>query len=154
MFIINFAQAPATLVTRSISHPTDLETWHHQFAHIGEETIHKMIRGEMVNGLTVTKFRVTGRCKDYILGKQSRRPFDMDVEPECAPYERIAFNIWGPAWIQTIGRQTMMLVATDQDGAECTTWYLSSKTAETTLSCLEAFDVHAKTQWRKQVKYV
>ena len=53
------------------------------------------------------------------MGKQAWRPFDTEVEPEARPYERVAFDLWGPAWVQITSSKSFMIVATDQAGAEC-----------------------------------
>lgn len=80
------------------------------------------------------------------MGKQSCHSFDMSHDPEMVPYEHVAFNVWGLAHVQTIGGKSLMLVATDNAGAECTTWYLSNKATKTTVTCLEAFDMHVENQ--------
>lgn len=108
----------------------------------------------MVEGLTITKMSVSRKCEDCILGKHARHLFDTQPDPESAPYEHVAFDIWGPAHVQTTSGKSLMLVATDQGGAECATWYLVNKTAETTLICLEAFNTRAETQWGHRVKCV
>lgn len=154
MFLIEFARPPAALLARSLSRPTDFETWHRRLAHTSEGTLRDMIRCNTVNGLTVTKMTTNGKCEDCIMGKHARRPFDAQVDPESAPYERVAFDVWGPARVQTTGGKTLMLVATDQGGAECTVWFLANKAAETTLACMEMFDVRAETQWGRRVKIV
>lgn len=101
----------------------------------------------MVVGLTVMNSTVNGRCEDCILGKQVRHPFNQHMEPETAPYERVALNIWGPSHVQTTGGKSLMLVVTDQGGTECTIWFLANKVAKTTMTCFEAFDVCAENQW-------
>lgn len=154
MFTVPFVQPPTAMVARSLNKPADLETWHRRLAHVSESIVRGMIRDATVEGLTITKTTVNGKCEDCILGKHARRPFDSKPEPESAPYERVAFDIWGPARVQTTGGKALMLVATDQGGAECATWYLANKAAETTLTCLESFDVRAETQWGKRVKSI
>lgn len=154
MFVIDFVQPPAAMSARSLSRPTDLETWHRRLAHINEGTLREMARSNTVNGLAVTKMITNGKCEDCIMGKHARRPFDAEIEPESAPYERVAFDVWGPARVQTTGGKTLMLIATDQGGAECAVWFLANKAAETTLACLETFDVRAENQWGWRVKIV
>ena len=97
---------------------------------------------------------MAGKCEDCIMGKQSRRPFDSVVTPESTPYERVAFDLWGPACVQTTGGKTLMLVATDYAGADCEVWFLASKTKEATAACLEAFDARVETQYGLRVKCV
>ena len=89
-----------------------------------------------------------------MMGKQAHRPFDAKVEPETKPYERVAFDLWGPARVQMTGGKTLMLVPMDHAGANCKAWYLVHKTKENTLACLESFDARIKTQLRMRVKCV
>ena len=113
-----------------------------------------MIHKGVVEGLATTRMSTNGQCKDCIMGKQARQPFNAVVEPETEPYERVAFDLWGPAQVQTTGGKTMMMVATDQAGAECKAWYLSNKAKETTIVCLESFDVRVETQRGVLVKCI
>lgn len=78
----------------------------------------------------------------------------MQPELEFTPYAHVAFDIWGPACVQTTGSKSLMLVATDQDGTECATWYLTSKTTKSKIVCLEVFDTRAETQWVYRIKYI
>ena len=92
MFIVNFMappELPTALTTQSLNHPADFETWHQRLAHVGESTINEMIRDGTVEGLSVTKKSVIGRCEDCIMGKQTRHPFDADVLVETVPFERV-----------------------------------------------------------------
>ena len=61
MFIIEFMPLPpSAMVTRSLHHSTDLETWHHQLGHIGESTVREMICRGTVEGLATTKMLTEG----------------------------------------------------------------------------------------------
>ncbi|KAF5327486.1 hypothetical protein D9619_005139 [Psilocybe cf. subviscida] len=73
---------PTAYISRSLSKAMDLETWHRRLGHISEATILKMMRGEMVIGLTnetLTRKCTVGKCEDCIMGKHACRPFDYEV---------------------------------------------------------------------------
>ena len=88
------------------------------------------------------------------MGKQTRCPFDADIPVETVPFERVAFDVWGPAHVQTTGGKTLIVVATDQAGAGCEAWYLTHKSKEATFECLESIDIRVETQYGLRIKYV
>lgn len=47
-----------------------------------------------------------------------------------------------------------MLVVTNQGGIECAIWFLMNKVAETTIVCLEMFDVRAENQCGWHIKFI
>ncbi|KAF5319535.1 hypothetical protein D9619_008337 [Psilocybe cf. subviscida] len=51
---------PIAYLSRSLSKAADLETWHCRLAHVSEDTILKMMQGEMVLGLTAET--LTRKC--------------------------------------------------------------------------------------------
>ncbi|KAG5735621.1 hypothetical protein E4T56_gene6959 [Termitomyces sp. T112] len=105
MFVVEFSQpSPAALATQSLHHPVNLETWHRHFGHIGESTLSEIVHESTVNGLAVTKMLTKGKNKDCVMGKQTCHLFDDDVEPKVTPYERVAFDLWGPVHVQIIGK--------------------------------------------------
>ena len=65
-----------------------------------------MLRQSTVEGLRVTSMAVTGKCEDCIM-------VDAEVVPKTKPYERVAFDLWGPARVQTTNGKIFMLVTTD-----------------------------------------
>lgn len=154
MFIVPFIPPLNALATRSLNQPANLKMWHHCLAHVSKLMICNMVQRDIVEGLAITKMSVSGKCKDCILSKHARHPFDTCPDTEATSYKHMAFDIWGLAHVQITGRKTLMLVMTDQAGAECATWYLVNKVAETTVICLEGFDTQAKTQWGYRVKCI
>jgi GAG-pre-integrase domain len=56
----------------SMSQPTSLEQWHRRLTHCSLLTIQEMATKQLVNGLKLFEKNVTGKCKDCILGRQTR----------------------------------------------------------------------------------
>ena len=76
------------------------------------------------------------------------------VIPKTKSYERGAFDLWGPAYVQTTNGKVFMLVAIDQASVECKAWYLSNKSKEATIECLKGFNTRVETQLRMHVKCI
>ena len=64
------------LALNSLSQPTSLEQWHHRLTHCNPLTIKDMANNKLVDGLTIYKSTLNGKCEDCIMGPQTRRPFD------------------------------------------------------------------------------
>ncbi|KAF5329775.1 hypothetical protein D9619_009137 [Psilocybe cf. subviscida] len=107
---------PTAYISRSLSKATDLETWHHRLGHVSEATIMKMMKGEMVIGLTnetLTRKCTVGKCEDCIFGKHARRPFDYEVVQVRDVLALVAIDLWGPARVRSTGGKLYMMLFTD-----------------------------------------
>ncbi|RDB21876.1 Retrovirus-related Pol polyprotein from transposon TNT 1-94 [Hypsizygus marmoreus] len=154
MYRLDFVTTPAALSARSNTRPTDIETWHRRLGHVGESILQTMIRGNLVEGLDVTKKTTHGRCEDCIMGKHARRPFDEVVIPESRVNERACFDLWGPARVPTTSGKTYMMLGADQGGAGVKGYFLSDKTMATTAEVLANYHVESERQTGNQLLYI
>jgi hypothetical protein len=69
-------------VARSRNVLVDRSTWHRRLGHIGKTGLDAIIRDNCVKGLTMNGTDDEGLCEDCLSGKQLRRPFDGEHEPE------------------------------------------------------------------------
>src|SRR6266581_8564165 len=83
------------LVISSLSQPTTLEQWHCRLSHCNTSTIEEMAGKGLVDGLTITEKDLRGKCKDCILGRQTRRPFDEKMDTSLDPLDLVSFDLWG-----------------------------------------------------------
>jgi hypothetical protein len=60
----------------------------------------------LVDGLKISDMTMDGKCEDCIMGRQTRRPFDGETEKDLAPLELVAFDLWGPSRVQSVGGKT------------------------------------------------
>lgn len=98
--------------TRSHDKPTDIDTWHQRLGHVSYSMIECMGCKQVVKGMNITTCeKRQGSCKDCIMGKHTRRPFDDNPTRETEVLERVYIDLWGPAQTQsTGGKQYMMQV--------------------------------------------
>lgn len=140
---------PIAFASRSLTRATDLETWHRRLGHISEDTVRRMLRGEMVIGLTnetVTTTETRGRCEDCIFGKQTRRPFDYEVVPVKKVLGLVCIDLWGPAQTQSNGGKLLMMLFTDAMGKHRSVYFLAHKDMTSTYDSLKHFKAQAELQ--------
>jgi hypothetical protein len=101
------------LAMTSLSQPVSLEQWHRRFAHCSPSTIKDMASKTLVDGLKITGEDVSGKCEDCILGRQTRRPFDGETEKDILPLDLVAFDLWGPSRVQSIGGKLYLMIIID-----------------------------------------
>ncbi len=60
-----------------------------------------MARAGLVDGLTVSNDTTCGKCKDCILGHQTRRLFNGESDKALDLLELVSFDLWDPSRIQS-----------------------------------------------------
>jgi hypothetical protein len=68
-----------------------------------------IIKDDRVEGLTVEGANDEGLCEDCLSGKQSRRPFDGEHEPETEAGQRTYMDLWGPSQVTGVGGKNWLL---------------------------------------------
>ncbi|GLB39961.1 putative reverse transcriptase (RNA-dependent DNA polymerase) [Lyophyllum shimeji] len=68
--------------------------------------------------------------------------------------ERVCFDLWGPARVQTTGGKVYMMLAVDQGGGGVEGYFLSNKEMETTVEVLEAYHVKSERQTGQKLLYI
>ena len=78
---------------------------HQCFGHISISGIEQLKREELIDGLTIDEASIASpTCESCIQAKQSHRPFPKEAEHQLEiAGERIVGDVWGLAWIQSIG---------------------------------------------------
>src|SRR6266545_3097560 len=107
MYVIDELHSPSTSKTPhamlSLSQPTSLEQWHRRLTHCSPLTIKEMSGGNLVDGLSISKTDLRGKCEDCVIGRQTRRAFDGKTEEDLQPLELVSFDLWGPSRVQSAG---------------------------------------------------
>ena len=137
-------QQISSAAMKSTSHSASLEQWHRRFTHCSPLTIEEMDKHNLVDGLQISEVTLTGKCEDCILGRQTRRPFDSVTEKDIPPLELVAFDLWGPSRVRSIGGKVFLMVIVDA-GTSCKFGaYLSDKSDNTTLEAFDNFRARAE----------
>jgi len=106
--ISNGVKPKHPIAMSSISQPTSLEQWHRRLAHCSPTTIQEMEKAGLMDGLCVTQKDLQGKCKDCILGRQTRRPFDDKTEKT---YMEAKVRTWTRGQCRSVESWTLVSVA-------------------------------------------
>jgi GAG-pre-integrase domain len=141
--------------TRSHNKLTNINTWHWRLDHVGYSVIKCMGHEQVVKGIDVTTYeKGQGSCKDCIMGKHTRRPFNDNLSQETEVLERVYINLWGPARTRSNGGKRYMMQAVDRKSTHAEGYYLAEKSAKTTLEAFKSYHVMAERQTGKKLKCI
>jgi hypothetical protein len=105
-----------------------------------------------VNGLHVREGGMDSLCEDCILGKQTRCPFDGEVEKEVGKHSYL--DLWGPAQVTSVsGKHYMFHIVEGHSGAPWT-YYLAHKTTEESLAAVKLYKAEVETQTGKKPQII
>ncbi|KAJ3885912.1 hypothetical protein GG344DRAFT_58400, partial [Lentinula edodes] len=122
MYVLDAEEAPGQtsgprhhVALSSRSSPTDIEQWHRRFVHASTETIERMERENMVDGLkgAVTSHKLEGKCESCILARQTRRPSDVPTDPDVEPLDLVSVDLWGPSRTRSSGGKVYLMPIVD-----------------------------------------
>ena len=135
----------------SLSKSTPLEQWHRQLAHCSPLIIQEMVHNNLVDGLEISEMTLNGKCKDCILGWQTCRPFDGTTERDLASLDLVAFDLWGPSCVQSVGGKFYLMIIVNAGTSYKYRAYLSDKSDTTILLAFEIFCAKVETTTGKKV---
>jgi len=129
----------------SLSCPTSLEQWHRHLTHCSPTTIREMASCDLVNGLTILGKDLQGKCKDCILGRQTRRPFDEQSDTSVDPLELMSFDLWGPSCTQSAGGKLYFMPIVNAGTSYKYGGYLPDKSDVSTIAAFDDFCAKAES---------
>ena len=147
MYLIETIDKPPNILLSmsSLSQPTSLEQWHCRLTHCSPSTIRDMLTDNLVDRLTISDTTLNGKCKDYIMGRQTRRPFDGESEKNLLPLNLVSFDLWGPSCTQSAGGKIFLMIIVDAGTSYKYGAYLADKSDATTLASFETFRTFSET---------
>jgi hypothetical protein len=151
MYLLKATEHVPTAMT-SLSQSTSLEQWHRRLTHCSPSMIQDMANNNLVDGLKVSEMTVNGKCEDCILGRQTRRPFDGVTETDLKPLDLIAFDLWGPSRVQSIGGKIYLMIVIDAGTSYKYGAYLPDKSDATTIPTFDIFRASAEVTTGRKVR--
>ena len=104
-----------------------------------------MANNNLVDGLKISNVSIRGKCEDCILGRQTRRPFDGVTDKNLAPLDLVAFNLWGPSHVQSVGGKSYMIIIVDSGSSYKCRTYTLDKSDATAIAAFDVFRARAET---------
>ncbi|GKA35982.1 putative ribonuclease H-like domain-containing protein [Tanacetum coccineum] len=88
--------------------------WHRRLGHINFKTMNKLVRGNLVRGLTSKLFENDHICVAYQKGKQHKASCKTKtVTSICKPLQLLHMDLFGSVSVRSINKKTYCLVVTD-----------------------------------------
>lgn len=110
-----------------------------------------MANKNLVDGLNILTGELRGKCKDCILGRQTRCPFDGKTDKALKPLELISFDLWGPSRVQSIRGKIYLMIIVDAGTSYKCEAYLSDKLDSTTTGAFDIFRVQSEAMTGKKL---
>ena len=140
------------LALNSLSKSTSLEQWHRRLTHCSPSTIKDMLKGNLVDGLSISKDTLNGKCEDCVMGRQTRRPFDGETDKSMDPLELVSFDLWGPSRTQSASGKIYLMIIVDAGTSYKYAAYLADKSDTTTLAAFDIFRAHVETVTGRKIR--
>ena len=88
--------------------------WHRRLGHASMNLMSKLIRKDLVRGLSKVRFETNKLCNAYQLGKQTRNSFrPKNIVSTSRPLELIHMDLFGPTKTTSLGGKKYSLVIMD-----------------------------------------
>ena len=104
-----------------------------------------MAMKNLVDGLKLSGTSVTGKCKNCILGRQTRRLFNGETEKDLEPLDLVVFDLWGLSRVQSAGGKLYLMVIVDASTSHKYGVYLQDKSDTSTIAGFDTFHTTAET---------
>ena len=110
-----------------------------------------MANNNLVDGLKISNMSIRGKCEDCILGWQTCCPFNGVTDKDLAPLDLVAFDLWGPSCVQSVGGKSYMMIIVDSGSSYKCGTYTSNKSDATTIAAFNVFWARAETITRRKI---
>ncbi|KAF7782993.1 hypothetical protein Agabi119p4_2369 [Agaricus bisporus var. burnettii] len=142
-------------VVQSKRKAVSLEVWHRRLGHISVEVIKRMLKEDLVDGLSIAgSMEMKGLCEDCIFGKHTSHPYNNPASPENHPLKRVYIDLWGPSPVQSAGGQRYFMLIIDGATSYRKLYFLTTKSVDATLMAFKEFHKEAERQTGKTLKEV
>jgi hypothetical protein len=114
-----------------------------------------MYRDKLVDSLVPSGDKeMEGMCEDCIFGKHMTHPFSDTSSNDAGVLDCIYVDIWGPAPVQSAGGAKYFMLLIDSATSYRHVFFLSSKSADTTLNAFREYHVESERQTGRKLKRV
>lgn len=146
---------PEAHISQSKRQAVAFDIWHRRLGHAGADTIKRMIKGNLVDGVEVVgPTEMKALCEDCIYGTHTTHPFPDSSSTETEALQRVYIDIWGPSPVQSAGGSKYFMLIVDGATSYRSVHFLSNKSADATLNVFKEFHRQAERQTGKTLRRV
>jgi hypothetical protein len=153
LYLVDFSKENVDLDACLIAKNNMGSLWHHRVAHVGMKSLHKLLKGEHVLGLTDVCFEKDRPCAACQAGKQVRTTHQSkNVMTTSRPLELLHMDLFGPVAYLSIGGSKYGLVIVDDFSRFTRVFFLQDKSE--TQGTLKRFLRRAQNEFELKVKKI
>ncbi|KAI3827049.1 hypothetical protein L1987_01111 [Smallanthus sonchifolius] len=127
--------------------------WHRRLSHVNVKTINRLVKGNLVRGLSGKEFQLEDHCIACLKGKQhksSHKPKTLNSND--APLQLLHMDLFGPTNVMSMGKNSYCLVIT-YDYTRFS-WVYFLRTKDETAEILKSFILRVVKQSNHKVKTI
>nr|GEW25442.1 putative ribonuclease H-like domain-containing protein [Tanacetum cinerariifolium] len=155
MYNVNLKDIPSGDLTCLFAKATIDESnlWHRRLGHINFKTINKLVKGNLVRGLSIKVFENSNTCVACKKGKQHRASCKTKpVSFVNQPLFRLHMDLFGPTFVKILNKKCYCLVIIDDYSRF--TWVFFLATKDETSPILKTFITGLENQLSLKVKVI
>nr|GEU62119.1 putative ribonuclease H-like domain-containing protein [Tanacetum cinerariifolium] len=127
--------------------------WHRRLGHINFKTTNKIVKCNLVRGLTSKVFENKNNCVAYKKGKQHRASCkSKPVSSVSQPLQRLHMDLFRPTFVKSLNKKSYCLVVTDDYSRFSWVFFLATKDETNTI--LKTFITGIENQINHKVKII
>jgi hypothetical protein len=132
----------------------DITTMHRCLVHIALDSIRKMVKKGIIEGVQLIDGSATITCKACEQAKVTRKEIWKECEAPLSDVlsEEIHSDVWGPSPVPSLGRRRYY--ATFTDDFSCHTWLTAMHMKDEMLAAYKAYAAWLSTQYGAKIKWL
>jgi hypothetical protein len=153
IYLVDFTFKDVNLMTCLFTKTLLGWLWHRRLAHVGMNTLNKLLKKELVRGLKDVKFEKDKPCSACQAGKQvaNTHPTKAYVSTSRV-LELLHMDLFGPTTYKSLGGNLYCLVIVDDYSRYTWTFFLHDKSKVAT--CFKKFAKRAQNEFEVKIKKI
>jgi transposase InsO family protein len=153
LYLVDFTSKDANLITCLFTKTSLGWLWHRRLAHVGMNTLNKLLKKELVRGLKDVKFEKDKPCSACQAGKQVANTHPTKAYMSTSRVlELLHMDLFGPTTYKSLGGNFYCLVIVDDYSRYTWTFFLHDKSEVAT--CFKKFAKRAQNEFEVKIKKI
>jgi transposase InsO family protein len=153
LYLVDFTSEDANLMTCFFTKTSLGWLWHRRLAHVGTNTLNKLLKKELVRGLKDVKFEKNKPCSACQAGKQVANTHPAKAYMSTSRVlELLHMDLFGPTTYKSLGGNLYCLVIVDDYSRYTWTLFLHDKSKVTTY--FKKFTKRAQNEFEVKIKKI